>query len=87
MVRDLFRARQLDPRLATHEWIADALLQKVPAGGYPPVASGVLDADTVWMHLCQQHLGLPDGRPDALALIQLEISAAWRGLHWTSQSQ
>jgi hypothetical protein len=75
MVRDLFRARQIDPRLATHGWIADALLQKVPDGGYPPVTSGVLDADTVWMHLCQQHLGLPDGRPDALALIRWSLCA------------
>src|SRR6266511_1498227 len=69
MVRDLFRARQIDPRLSPHGWIADALLQKVPDSGYPPVASGVLDADTVWTHLCQQHLGLSDGRPDAVALI------------------
>jgi PglZ domain len=75
MVRDLFRARQIDPRLATHGWIADALLQKVPEGGYPPVTSGVLDADTVWTHLCQQYLGLPDGRPDALALIRWSLCA------------
>jgi PglZ domain len=75
MVRDLFHARQIDPRLAAHGWIADALLQKVPDGGYPPVASGLLDADTVWTHLCQQHLGLPDGRPDALALIRWSLCA------------
>lgn len=69
IVRDLFRARQIDPRLSGQGWIADALLQKVPEGGYPPAASGLLDADTVWTHLCQQHLGLPDGRPDAIALL------------------
>jgi hypothetical protein len=75
MVQDIFRAHQIDPRLATHGWIADALLQKVREGGYPPVTSGVLDADTVWMHLCQQHLGLPDGRPDAHALIRWSLCA------------
>jgi hypothetical protein len=69
IVRDLFRARQIDPRLSGQGWIADALLQKVPEGGYPPAASGLLDADTVWTHLSQQHLGLPDGRPDAIALL------------------
>jgi hypothetical protein len=69
MVRDLFRARHLDPRLAVHEWLADALLQHIPAGGYPPVASGVLDADTAWEHLLTQHLGLPSGRPDATMLV------------------
>ena len=51
MVRDLFRARQIDPRLAPHGWIADALLQRVPEGGYPPAASGVLDLDSVWTQL------------------------------------
>src|SRR6266540_7350456 len=75
MVRDLFRARQIDPRLSPHGWIADALLQRAPDGGYPPVASGVLDADTVWAHLCQQHLGLSDGRPDAVALITWSLCA------------
>ena len=69
MVRDLFRARDLDPRLAAHEWLADALLQHIPEGGYPPVASGVLDADTAWTHLLAQYLGLTSGRPDAAMLV------------------
>jgi hypothetical protein len=75
LVRDLFRAQQVDPRVVTHGWIADALLQQVPDSGYPPVASGVLDADTVWTQVCQQHLGLPDGRPDALALMRWSLCA------------
>jgi hypothetical protein len=69
LVCDLFRARQLDPRLASQGWVADALLQHVPEGGYPPVASGWLDVDTVWAHLCRQYLGLDNGRPDAVALM------------------
>jgi hypothetical protein len=69
IVRDSFRARQLDPRLLSQGWLADALLQAMPEGGYPPVASGLLDADTVWTHLLQRHLGLPGGRPDAVALM------------------
>jgi PglZ domain len=72
MVRDLFRARQIDPRLASQGWIADALLQHIPEVGYPPVASGLLDADSAWMHVLQQ-LGLPDGRPDAAALISWSL--------------
>ena len=74
LVCDLFRARQLDPRLASRGWIADALLQHVPDGGYPPVASGLLDVDTVWTHLCRQYLGLDNGRPDAVALIAWSLS-------------
>ena len=38
-------------------------------GGYPPVASGLLDAETVWKHLLTQCLALPDGRPDAITLL------------------
>jgi hypothetical protein len=69
IVRASFRARQLDPRLPSQGWLADALLQAMPEGGYPPVASGLLDADTVWTHLLQRHLGLPGGRPDAVTLV------------------
>jgi hypothetical protein len=73
IVRDGFRARQLDPRLPSQGWLADALLQHMPEGGYPPVASGLLDADTVWTHLLQQHLGLPSGRLDAVALVKWSL--------------
>ena len=74
LVCDLFRARHLDPRLASQGWVADALLQHVPEGGYPPVASGWLDVDTVWTHLCRQYLGLDNGRPDAVALMAWSLS-------------
>jgi hypothetical protein len=75
LVCDLFRARQLDPRLAAQGWVADALLQHVPEGGYPPVASGLLDVDTVWTHLCRQYLGLDSGRPDAVMLVAWSLSS------------
>ena len=42
--------------------------------GYPPVASGLLDADTVWKHLLTQCLALPDGRPDAITLLTWSLS-------------
>jgi len=73
MVRDLFRAREIDPRLPASGWFADALVQHMPAGGYPPVASGLLDADTAWTHLLTQHLGLCNGRPDAVALLAWSV--------------
>lgn len=74
MVRDLFRARHLDPRLSSQGWVAEALLRAIPEGSYPPVASGFLDLETVWTHLCRQHLGLPDGRPDAVVLITWSLT-------------
>jgi hypothetical protein len=76
MARDLFRARAIDPRLPSQAWLAEALLQHIPPGGYPPVASGVLDADTVWKHLLTQYLDLQDGRPDAVTLLAWSLSAA-----------
>lgn len=78
MVRDLFHARDIDPRLPSQEWLADTLLQHIPPSGYPPVASGLLDADTVWHHLLTQHLGLSDGRPDAVALLTWSLARPYR---------
>jgi hypothetical protein len=71
IVRDLFRARDIDPKLSTARWMAEALVELAPAGGYAPAPSGMLSADLVWDALLARGLGLPDGRPDALAL------AAW----------
>jgi hypothetical protein len=76
MVRDLFHAREVDPRLPSQAWLAEALLQHVPPGGYPPVTSGLLDAETVWKHLLTQCLDLPDGRPDAVTLLTWSLSAS-----------
>jgi hypothetical protein len=67
---DLFKARAVDPRVQRARWVADALVESAPPGGYDPVAAGVLDVDTVWDVLCRFRLGLPDGRPDAVALLQ-----------------
>ena len=76
MVHDLFHAHKVDPRLPSQAWLAEALLQHVPQGGYPPVASGLLDAETVWKHLLMQYLELPDGRPDAVTLLTWSLSAS-----------
>lgn len=68
MARELFRAGSMDPALGTARWMAEALVELAPAEGYPAVPSGVLTADAVWEALLTRGLGLPDGRPDALAL-------------------
>jgi PglZ domain len=73
IVRDLFRARDVDPRIVSQRWLADVLLQHIPEGGYPPVASGLLDANTAWTYVLRP-LGLPDGRPDAAALLHWSLS-------------
>jgi hypothetical protein len=72
MVRDLFRARDIDPRILSERWLADVLMQQIPEGGYPPVATGFLDADTVWTHVLRS-IGLPSARPDAADLLYWSI--------------
>jgi hypothetical protein len=67
---DLFQARMVDPRVQRARWLADALVESAPPSGYPPVATGVLDADTIWDVLLRRQLGMADGRPDALALMR-----------------
>jgi hypothetical protein len=70
MALDLFRARAVDPRVQGARWLADALVEYARPGGYEAAASGILDADTIWNALLPRALGLPDGRPDALALLR-----------------
>ena len=70
VVMDLFRARALDPRLQRDRWLAEALLEAIPADGYPPVPNGVLDEDTVWGVLLCTRLGLPDAGPDARTILR-----------------
>jgi hypothetical protein len=70
LVRDLFRARDIDPRLAPLGWIADLLVERAPTGGYAPAPGGFLSADVAWQQVLGACLGLNEGRPDALALVE-----------------
>jgi hypothetical protein len=68
-----FQARHVDARLRSKEWIADELLERLPPGGYPPVAGGILDADTAWRHLLDRTVGISEARPDAERLLEWTI--------------
>jgi hypothetical protein len=74
VVMDIFHARELDPRLRRERWLAEALLEEIPADGYPPVPSGVLDEETVWDTLLCARLGLCDSQPDARALLRWTLA-------------
>ena len=69
-VRDAFQARDVDPRLRRHGWMADILLERIPSGGYPPVSGGVLDIDTAWRHLLRELLDFESERGDVDALLR-----------------
>ncbi len=70
IVKTLFQAQAIDPRVAQHQWIADLLMTWMPAEGYPPVSSGFLDAETVWSLLLQHGMGLTTEHPDLQALLR-----------------
>jgi hypothetical protein len=75
MVRQVFQATEIDSRLAVQGWMAQALLDYLPAGGYPPVAGGFLDLETAWKQVLNGSLGLPQARPDLVSLLRWTMAA------------
>jgi len=73
IVRSLFDAHAVDPRLARHPWIAEALLERIPQEGYPPAAAGFLDAEIVWPLLLEEAIGLTSVSPDLTSLLQWSL--------------
>lgn len=79
LVKDCFRARFVDPRLVQHHpWVARALLEAEPAGGYPPAPSGFIQAELVWDVLFESLLGLASGERDAEAIVEWSLDAERR---------
>jgi hypothetical protein len=75
-LRAAFQARDVDPRLRRQSWLADLLLDRAPAGGYPPASGGMLDLETAWRAFWEQVLQLTDGRADAAALLRWTLDPA-----------
>jgi hypothetical protein len=80
IVRSMFQAQTVDPRLAHCGWIAEMLLDLVPAEGYPAARGGFLDADTVWPLLLRHGIGLTAETPDLTSLLKwsLDVDATAR---------
>ena len=70
IVKELFQAHAVDPRLRGQGWIADRLLELATAAGVPAAAGGYLDAEVVWPMLLQRLLGLEGDRPDLPLLLR-----------------
>lgn len=75
IVRSLFDAHAVDPRLTRHAWMAEALLESVPSEGYPSARGGFLDTDTVWPLLLRQSIDLQTETPDLTALLKWSLDA------------
>jgi hypothetical protein len=69
-VLTLFRAAHIDPRLARHRWLAELLVRFMPAEGYSPVRSLVLDQDRAWKELFRFVLGFETYPPSELDLLK-----------------
>jgi hypothetical protein len=75
IVKLLFQARTIDPRVTRYGWMAEYLLEAIPADGFPPAPGGFLDAETVWPILLDRHIGFVPARPDLLTLLQWSLNA------------
>jgi hypothetical protein len=84
IVKSLFKARELDPRITRHSFLADLLLEHAGAGNrdFPPVAGGCLDAETVWNILLSERLGLSGAHPDVVELLrctaEFDLAGQWK---------
>ncbi len=81
IVRSLFKAKQLDPRITRHAFLAEMLLENAGTREFQPVAGGLLDADTVWSILLRERAGLSGPHPDLVELLcataESDLAARW----------
>ena len=73
ILKDVFQAREIDPILLRRPWLADFVMDAIPAEGIDPVPMGVLDAETVWGLILRNSLGFGSSRPDAQDLMQWSL--------------
>lgn len=82
IVRALFKAKSLDPRITQHAFLADLLLEHAATHEVHPVAGGLVDAETVWGILLLERLGLSGGHPDLAELLRCtaesDLAARWQ---------
>ena len=75
IVRQLFRARDLDPRVTRHTFLADLLLEHSETRPFPPAVGGLVDAETVWSILLEERLGLSGSYPDLVEILRATVES------------
>lgn len=75
IARAFFQASSVDPRLSRLGWIAELLLEVVPADSYPAARGGFLDAETVWPLLLKHAVGFNAEPPDLTSLLKWSLDA------------
>ncbi|HAI12820.1 MAG TPA: BREX-2 system phosphatase PglZ [Phycisphaerales bacterium] len=82
IVRSLFKAKHLDPRITRHTFLAQMLLEFAGNQEIKPVAGGFLDAETVWGILLSDRLGLEGSHPDVQELLrntaEANLASRWK---------
>jgi len=73
VVKSLFQANVIDPRLRKERWIAEYLIDWSSTDSYAPVSNGFLDAETVWTILLNRGLGISDFSPDLPYILKWSI--------------
>jgi len=74
IVRSLFEAQAIDPRLSQCQWMAEALLDAIPTRGFAPARGGFLDAETAWPILLRSKIGLESDTPDLVSLLRWSLN-------------
>ena len=76
MIAELFSVSptRIDPRVLKTKVLMNALLDRVPTEGYPPVASGTLDVQTAWLTLLGRMLGEAVETPSLTKLLEWSIA-------------
>ncbi len=70
IIADLFQAKDVAPSLQNKKWLAEGLLERLAPQNFPPVASGMVDEDTVWRIVLNLYLDIEQARPDARDLLE-----------------
>ena len=79
-VQHLFDVRQIDPQLVRERWMAEALVEAAPAGGYERSGARELDADRAWRALLAHRHGI-DVDDGLRGLLSWASTAAGAQLH------
>lgn len=86
IVKSLFQAHAIDPRVSQNPWMAEELLRLMPSEGYAPAAGGFLDADRVWSILLRHHFNMTNGRPDLVSLLVWSLDNE-SSMRWQAASE
>ena len=70
LIKELFQAKEIAPRIKSRKILAEAILDTVPTTGYRAVANGFLDEESAWTAILTHRFGFKSGRPDLVEILE-----------------